>query len=96
MARYLITLKSLDNDPEFDEKFNDGIEADGFTIIADHDGDGSTVAIHRMSIDTISGAMAASTQLLSAGILANAKREIKKLNQREELNNVFGALLGRE
>ena len=96
MGKYLIRVESMDMDEELDPRYAKGIEADGFAIIADRTDD-TSVAMHNMSIDMLSNAFAHNTELLSAGILAKAKRDVVKLNARKKadtLSELFAALGG--
>ena len=80
MSKYIIRMESVDNDAEFKNYFGEGIQCDGFCIIAKQDG-GNNVSIHKMSIDMISDAIANSDNLLSAAILGKAKRDIKEMDK---------------
>ena len=94
MGKSLIRVESMDMDEKLDRRYADGIEADGFAIIADREDD-TSVAVHGMSIDMLSDAFAHNDQLLSAGILAKAKYDIVKLNMRKaasKLSELFAGL----
>lgn len=79
MGKYLIRIEEMDGGTELNDTFGEGIECDGFAIIGDL-ADRSKVAIHGMSVDMLSESIKDSPQLLSAGILAKAKRDIIDLN----------------
>lgn len=94
MGKYLIRVESMDMDEELDPRYAKGIEADGFAIIADRKDD-TSVAMHNMSIDMLSNAFAHNTELLSAGILAKAKRDVVQMNARKnagKLGELFSML----
>lgn len=58
MARYRIRVESIDGSEELDKRYVNGIECDGFAILADRDGDGKAVsAVHRVSAITIAAMM---------------------------------------
>lgn len=100
MGKYLITMKSMDGDEGFDQAFADGVVCDGFAIMARNEGKGATVAIHGMNIDGISDVIKGSHQLMSAAILAKAKRQIMEIAMKDEagakveaLKALFGGLM---
>lgn len=95
MGKYLIRVQSMDMDEKLDEKYTEGMEVDGFVIMADC-GDRNTVAIHHMSVDGISDIIMHEEKLLSAGILAKAKKEITQIAKREMTAGALGKLLGLE
>lgn len=82
MAKYRIKVEALDGNEKLDQRYTDGIECDGYAIIADA-GDTYATAIQQMSVDMISNAIMKDAKLLSAGILAKAKKEIIRVNVRE-------------
>lgn len=82
MAKYRIKVEALDGNEKIDQRYVDGIECDGYVIIADA-GDKFTTAIHHMNVEGISNAIMGDAKLLSAGILAKAKKEIIRVNVRE-------------
>lgn len=94
MGKYLIKVESMDMTDKMDERYENGIECDGFVLIADN-GEGYTTAIHKMSVDDISDCIKGDSKMMSAAILANAKREIIDITVKEERGNaVLKALLG--
>lgn len=96
MGKYLVRVESMDMDERLDQRYTDGIECEGFALIADG-GDQSIVAIHRMSVDGISDAMKNEDKLLSAAILAKAKREITDIATRQNKGrDMLRTLLGME
>ena len=87
-------LQALDE--QLDQRYTDGIECEGFALIADG-GDQNIVAIHRMSVDGISDAMKNEDKLMSAAILAKAKREIIDIAMRQNKGrDMLRTLLGME
>lgn len=94
MGKYLVKVESMDMTDKMDEQYENGIECDGFILIANN-GEGYTTAIHRMSVEGISDALMGDAKLMSAAILAKAKREIIDINVKEERGNaILKALLG--
>ena len=94
MGKYMIRVESMDHDEEMNEKFERGIECDGFTIMADCD-DRYFTAIHKMSIETISGAILGESKLMSAAILAKAKREITEIaTKSDKVRDMLRTMLG--
>ena len=87
MGKYLIRIESMDGrlEPELEETYGQGIECDGFCIIGDT-AERNSVAIHHMSVDSMSAAISGCDNLLSAAILAKAKREIIDMNKRKAAN----------
>ena len=95
MGKYLIRVQSMDMNEKLDEKYTEGMEVEGFVIMADC-GDRNTVAIHRMSVDGISDIIMHEEKLLAASILAKAKKEITQIAKRELTASALGKLLGLE
>ena len=91
MGKYLVRVEAMDGDEKLDMEYTDGIECDGFVIVADQ-GDHTTLAIHKMSIDAISIAISNNDDLMAAGILAKAKREIVDIEKRGIKNNLLDIL----
>lgn len=84
----------MDHDEALDERYGNGIECDGFALVADC-GERYTTAIHKMSVDGISDGIKGDDKLMSAAILAKAKREIidiavKGDRKRELLKKMLG------
>lgn len=94
MGKYLISLRSMDGDVEFDTKFADGIVCDGFCVMANVDDKSSTVAIHNMNVDGISDVIKRSPLVLAAGILAKAKKDAANVCKDGERENMLRELLG--
>ena len=95
MGKYLIRVQSMDMDEKLGEQYTEGMEVDGFVIMADC-GERDTVAIHRMNVDGISDIILHNDNLMSASILAKAKREIIQIAKREMTAGALGKLLGLE
>ena len=95
MGKYLIRVQSMDMDEKMDGEYTEGMEVDGFVIMADR-GDRDTVAIHHMNVDGISDIILHNDKLMSAGILAKAKKEITQIAKREMTAGALGKLLGLE
>ena len=93
MGKYLIRVESMDMDEAFDSKFADGIEADGFVILADN-GEKKGVAIHKMSVDSISDIITHSDDMLMASILAKVKKEIVDLGRKGKAADALSRILG--
>lgn len=91
MGKYLVRVEAMDGEEKLDMEYTDGIECDGFVIVADQE-DRNTVAIHEMSIDDISSAIADNDDLMAAGILAKAKREIVDIKKSGIKNNLLDIL----
>lgn len=94
MGKYRILIESMDHDEVLDEHYGNGIECDGFALIADC-GERYTTAIHKMSVDSISDGMKGDSKMISAAILAKAKREIidiavKQVPGKEMLKAMLG------
>ena len=92
MGKYLIRVESMDCDEKLPDKYTNGIEANGFTIIADGE-DTAAIAVHAMSIEDISTCFANNKELLCAGILAKAKAEIRERHRRGKVEDLFSGLL---
>ena len=92
MGKYIIRIESLEHETDVEEAYKDGIECDGFCIIGDRK-DCANVAIHGMSVDTISDTIVHSRQLMSAGILAKAKKEIADIGRQGEAGDKLRKIL---
>ncbi len=95
MGKYLIRVESMDHDEVLDRDFVEGIECDGFVVLA-HNGEGCKVILHKVSIDTISDIIASSKKMMAAGILAKAKLDVKAQLRQDEMGDLLGRLLGRD
>lgn len=95
MGKYRIRIESMDHDEVLNSEFVEGVECDGFAVLA-HQGDGCKVMLHHVSIDIISDMIASSKKLMAAGILAKAKVDVKAQLRQDEIGDMLGRLLGRE
>lgn len=95
MGKYRIRIEALNRNEELEQDYTDGIECDGFAILA-HQGDGCQVALHQVSIDTISDMIVSSNKMCAAGILAKAKRELRDVMRKEKMDGLLDRLLGRD
>lgn len=95
MGKYRIWIESMDHDEVLDSKFVEGVECDGFVVLAPK-GEGCNVMLHKVSIDTISDMIASSKKLMAAGILAKAKVDVKDQMRQDEMGDLLGRLLGRD
>lgn len=93
MGKYRIRIEALDGNEELDQDYTDGIECDGFAVLA-HQDDGCEVALHKVSIDTISDMIVSSNKMCAAGILAKAKRELRDVMRKEAMGGMLDRLLG--
>jgi carbamoylphosphate synthase large subunit len=95
MGKYLIRVESMDNDEVLDNEFVEGIECDGFVVLA-HKGEGCQVAIHQVNVDMISDMIARSRKVMAASVLAKGKREAADMLRKDEMGDLLGRLLGRD
>ena len=95
MGKYLIRVESMDMDEAIDAKFADGIECDGFVVLA-HKGEDCQVSIHQVNVDMISDMIAASRKVMAASVLAKGKREAADMLRKDEMGDLLGRLLGRD
>lgn len=96
MGKYLIRVESMDHDEALDERYVKGIECDGFVMLMDC-GEKCTTAIHRMNVDGISEGIKGDDKLMSAAILAKAKREIIDIAVKgDRKRELLKAMLGME
>lgn len=96
MGKYRIRVESMDNDEAMDERYGKGIECDGLMMIMDC-GERYTTAIHGMNLDNISDAIKGDDKLMSAAILAKAKREIIGIAVKgDRKRDLLKAMLGME
>ena len=94
MAKYRIKVEALDGNEKLDKGYADGIESDAFCIIGKR-GEVGHVSIHKMSVDMISDIIVENSDLMCAGILAKAKKEIGKIKMREEVPDLLRFLMDR-
>lgn len=91
MGKYLIKVESMDHDEQLNQEYQDGIECDGFVIMADK-GEGATVAVHGVSINDISDMIQGESKLRQAAILADAKRRIMDIAMKDKAESKVEAL----
>ena len=91
MGKYLIRVESMDHDEQLNQEYQDGIECDGFVIMADK-GEGATVALHEVNVDTISDMIQGESKLRQAAILADAKRKIVEIAMKDKAESKAEAL----
>ena len=91
MGKYLIKVESMDHDEAQDQEYQNVIECDGFVIMADK-GKGATVALHAVSVDTISDMINGDSKMIQAGILADAKRRIMDIAMKDKAESKVEAL----
>lgn len=91
MGKYLIKVESMDHDEQLDQRYQKGIECDGFVIMADN-GEGATTSLHAVSIDTISDMINGDSKIIQAGILADAKRRIMDIAMKDKAESKVEAL----
>ena len=94
MGKYIIRVESVERDEAFDKRYAEGIECDGFVILADKGDDESCVAIHHMNVDGISDIISCNGDMLSAAILAKAKVDIGEASKKSRMKDMLGSLLG--
>ena len=81
MARYRIRVESIDGTEEMDEQYVNGIECDGFAILADKNESGSAcVAVHRINLVTLA------TMIHSSDIFQNAQKLNMVVTMMDRLN----------
>ena len=95
MGKYRIRIESMDHDEVLDSEFVEGVECDGFVVLA-HKGDGCQNVIHKVSIDIISDMITSNKKLMAAGILAKAKEDVKAQLRQDVMGDLLGRLLGRD
>ena len=87
---YRIKVESVDGtDLRLDEQYKDGIECDGFVIVA-HDRTGNTVAIHHMNVLGIAQGMADSDELMAGAAIAEGLKKSKAIMARSKLKGLAG------
>ena len=91
MGKYLIKVESMDHDEALDQEYQNGIECDGFVIMADK-GECATVALHEVDTDTISDMIQCDSKLRQAAILADAKRRIMDIAMKDKAESKVEAL----
>lgn len=95
MGKYRIRIESMDHDEVLDSEYVEGIECDGFVVLA-HKGEGCQVAIHQVNVDMISDMIAGSRKVMAASVLAKGKREAADMLRQDEMGDLLGKLLGRD
>lgn len=101
MAKYRIKVEALDANEKLDEQQNNGIECNGYFMVAAQD-DGNTVNIQNLSEIDMAIAIARDTDLLSAAIIAKAMEEGRRMKREREkpkelkvdLTRLFGQMAG--
>ena len=95
MGKYRIRVESMDHDEVLDSEFVEGIECDGFVMLA-HKGECCQVAIHNVSVDMISDMIAGNRKVMAASVLAKGKREAADMLRKDDMGDLLGRLLGRD
>ena len=95
MGKYLVRVESMDCDEAMDSRLTDGIECEGFVVLA-YKGEGAQVLIHNVNVDIISDMIAASNKVMAAGMLARGKRDAAELLRKGEMNGLLDRLLGKD
>lgn len=95
MGKYRIRIESMDHDEVLDSEYVEGIECDGFVVLA-HKGEGCQVAIHQVNVDIISDMIAGSRKVMAASVLAKGKREAADMLRKDGVDDLLGRLLGRD
>ena len=95
MGKYLIRVVGMDGcDDGLDDLYVNGIEADGFVLLARNGDSGfDTVALHDVSVDTVSDMIMRAPKLLCAAIMAKAKHEIYEVENRAARKDILGELI---
>lgn len=91
MGKYLIKVESTDREEALGQRYQEGIECDGFVIMGDK-GDSATTCMHDVSVDTISDMIRMDSKLMEAAILAEAKRKIGELMEQSKIEAKADAL----
>ena len=95
MGKYRIRIESMDHDEVLDRDYVEGIECDGFVVLA-HKGEWCQVAIHQVNVDMISDMIARNRKVMAASVLAKGKREAADMLRMDEMGDMLGRLLGRD
>ena len=95
MGKYRIRIESMDHDEVLDSEYVEGIECDGFVVLANK-GEDCQVVIHQVNVDTISDMIAGSRKMMAASVLAKGKREAVDMLRQDEMGDLLGKLLGRD
>lgn len=93
MGKYLIRVESMDMDKDLDQRYADGIDADCFCIVS-KDGDKVNLAIHGMSIDTLSDTFTQNSDLLASAVLAKAKKDVVEICKRSKIEKSLKSVFG--
>lgn len=95
MAKYRIKVEVVDGNEKLNDEYIEGIEADGFVIMTDTE-EKARVALHNINIDTIANIMMKSTEILSAGVLAKARKDVIDIAMKAKKEEMFSKLIGLE
>ena len=91
MGKYLIKVESMDYDEVIEQQYQEGIECDGFVIMADK-GKGATICLQSVNVDTISEMIQGDSKLMQAAILAEAKQKIMEIAMKDKAESRVEAL----
>ena len=95
MGKYRIRIEDIDHDEVLDSEFVEGIECDGFVVMA-HKSECCQVAIHELNVDMISDMIAGSRTVMAASVLAKGKREAADMLRKDEMGDLLGRLMRRD
>ena len=93
MAKYRIKVEAVDCNEKLDQEYIEGINADRFVIMTDTE-EKRQVALHNINIDTLANIMMGDTEILSAGVLAKARKDILDISMKAKKEKVFSELIG--
>lgn len=88
MTKYRIKVEALDENVELNQKYIDGIEAEGFCMLVKRE-DEYMVAVEGMCVEEIADAMSRDAKVTAAGIIAKAKREAIDMCAHDEMGNAL-------
>ena len=96
MNKYRIRVEALDDGEgkreQLDQEYTDGIECEGFVILADK-GEDTYESLHNVSRLDIAEMMAKSSVMMAASVIAKALRESEEITERGKREEAFKGIL---
>lgn len=86
--RYKVKVEVLEPGVEVSKEILDGVECDGFALIAIHGEDERSTAFEHVSIDEVAHAIAGSAELSAASVIARAYKEANSIMAKDKLRGL--------
>ena len=90
--RYKVKVELLEPGIEVSKEMQDGVECEGFALIAMQGEDERSVALEHVTIEEIARAIAGSAELSAASVIARAYKEARSIMAKDKLRSLADML----